>query len=96
MGVFAELSRGILAGLVGGQLYLPTAWSTDAARCTQVRVPAATQAYRTKPARAAALVKRLLGSGLAQANWVGAMRPTATRPPCARPWKAAGRPMRST
>jgi SRSO17 transposase len=71
VGVFAVLSRGIHAGLVGGQLYLPTAWSTDAARCTQARIPAAAQAYRTKPELAAALVKHLLGSGLVQADWVG-------------------------
>jgi SRSO17 transposase len=71
VGVFAVLSRGIHAGLVGGQLYLPTAWSTDAARCTQARIPAATQAYRTKSELAAALVKYLMGSGLVRTDWVG-------------------------
>jgi SRSO17 transposase len=71
VGVFAVLSRGTHAGLVGGQLYLPQAWSSDTARCVQARVPAAAQAYRTKPELAAALVKRLLESGLVQADWVG-------------------------
>jgi len=71
VGVFAVLSRGIHAGLVGGQLYLPPAWSQDAARCTQARIAAAAQAYRTKPELAAELGKHLLGSGLVQADWVG-------------------------
>ena len=70
-GVFAVLCRGTCAGLVGGQLYLPTAWSTDAARCQQARVPVAARTYRTKPELAAALVERLLGGGLVQAEWVG-------------------------
>ena len=71
VGVFAVLSRGRHAGLVGGRLYLPTAWSDDAARCSQARIPAADRAYRTKPELAAELVKHLLGSGLVQADWVG-------------------------
>ncbi|AWM31517.1 hypothetical protein DDQ68_01165 [Hymenobacter nivis] len=96
VGVFAVLSRGTHAGLVGGQLYRPQTWSIDAARCTQARILAAAQAYRTKPELAAELVKHLLVSGLVQADWVGATRPTATRPPCARPWKAANRPTCST
>ena len=71
VGVFAVLSRGTSAGLVGGQLYLPQAWSSDAARCAQARVPLAAQAYRSKPALAAALVEHLLGQGLVRADWVG-------------------------
>lgn len=55
VGVFAVLSRGTSAGLVGGQLYLPEAWSTDAAQCTQARVPVAARTYRSKPALAAVL-----------------------------------------
>ncbi|OGX81542.1 hypothetical protein BEN48_17755 [Hymenobacter glacialis] len=38
VGVFAVLSRGTSAGLVGGRLYLPQAWSADAGRCAQARV----------------------------------------------------------
>ncbi|AWM32644.1 transposase [Hymenobacter nivis] len=71
VGVFAVLCRGIHAGLVGGYLYPPTAWSTDAARCAQARIPAAVQSYRSKPALAAELVKHLFGSGLAGTDWVG-------------------------
>ena len=71
VGVFAVLSRGTSAGLVGGQLYLPEAWSSDAARCAQARVPLAARAYRSKPALAAALVEHLLGQGLVRADWVG-------------------------
>ena len=71
VGVFAVLSRGTSAGLVGGQLYLPEAWSSDAARCTQAQVPLAARAYRSKPALAAALVEHLLGQGLVRADWVG-------------------------
>ena len=41
VGVFAVLSRGTSAGLVGGQLFLPAAWCTNAARCVRARVPAA-------------------------------------------------------
>ena len=55
VGVFAVLSRDIHVGLVGGQLYLPTAWSEDAARCTQARIPAAAQAYGNSPALRQAL-----------------------------------------
>ena len=71
VGVFAVLSRGTSAGLVGGRLYLPQAWSADAARCTQARVPLVARAYRSKPALAAALVEHLLGQGLVRADWVG-------------------------
>ncbi|MGI4832620.1 MAG: IS701 family transposase [Janthinobacterium lividum] len=71
VGVFAVLSRGTSASLVGGQLYLPEAWSSDAARCAQARVPLAARAYRSKPALAAGLVEHLLGQGLVRADWVG-------------------------
>ena len=71
VGVFAVLSRGTSAGLVGGQLYLPEAWCADAARCTQARVPVAARTYHSKPALAAALVEHLLGPGLVRADWVG-------------------------
>ncbi len=71
VGVFAVLSRGTSAGLVGGHLYLPPAWCTDAARCAQARVPRAAQAYRSKPELAAALVAQLLDQALVRADWVG-------------------------
>ena len=71
VGVFAVLSRGTSAGLVGGQLYLPQAWSSEAARCAQARVPLAARAYRSKPELAAALVEHLLDQGLVRADWVG-------------------------
>ena len=71
VGVFAVLSRGTSAGLVGGQLYLPQAWSSDAARCTRARVPLAARPYRTKPELATALIGHLLGQGLVRADWVG-------------------------
>jgi len=71
VGVFAVLSRGTSAGLVGGQLYLPEAWCADAARCTQARIPVAAQAYGSKPALAALLVERLLDPGLVRADCVG-------------------------
>ncbi|GAA4006318.1 hypothetical protein GCM10022408_17660 [Hymenobacter fastidiosus] len=71
VGVFAVLCRGSHAGLVGGRLYLPTAWSAAAARCTQARIQAAAQAYRSKPELAAALVKDLLGGGRIATDWVG-------------------------
>lgn len=71
VGVFAVLSRGPSAGLVGGQLYLPATWSSDAARCAQARVPLAARAYRSKPTLAAALGPHLLGPGQVRADWVG-------------------------
>ncbi len=71
VGVFAVLSRGTSAGLVGGQLYLPQAWSSDAARCTRARVPRAARPYRTKPELATALIGHLLGQELVRADWVG-------------------------
>ncbi|MGI4734114.1 MAG: IS701 family transposase [Janthinobacterium lividum] len=67
VGVFAVLSRGTSAGLVGEQLYLPEAWCADAARCAQARVPLAVRGYRSKPALAAALVAQ----DLVRADWVG-------------------------
>lgn len=39
VGVFTVLSRGTSAGLVCGHLYLFKAWSADAIRCSQARVP---------------------------------------------------------
>lgn len=71
VGVFAVRCRGAHAGLVGGRLCLPSAWSADAARCAQARIPAAAQADRSKPELAADLVVYRLGSGLVQADWVG-------------------------
>lgn len=71
VGVFAALCRGTSAGLVSGQLYLPQAWSNDAARCAQARVPVAQRPYRSKPALAQALVEHLLGQNLVRADWVG-------------------------
>ena len=71
VGVFAVLSRGSSAGLVGGQLYLPASWCADTARCVQARVPLADRSYRSKPELAAALVEHLLGQGLVRAEWVG-------------------------
>ena len=56
---------------MGGQLYLPQAWSSEAARCAQARVPLAARAYRSKPELAAALVEYLLDQGLVRADWVG-------------------------
>ena len=41
VGVFAVLSRGPSAGLVGARLYLPETWCAEAARCAQARVPLA-------------------------------------------------------
>lgn len=92
VGVFAVLSWGTSAGLVGGQLYLPDAWCADAARCAQARVPLAARPYRNKPALAAALVDHLLGQGLVRADWVGATLLTATRRPCAKPCSSGARP----
>jgi len=71
VGVFAVLSRGTSAGLVGGHLYLPADSCAAAGRCAQARVPVAARPYRSKPALAAALVEHLLGHGLVQADWVG-------------------------
>ena len=71
VGVFAVLSRGPSAGLVGGPLYLPAAWCADAARCQQARIPLTARTYRSKPELAAALVEHLLGQGLVRADWVG-------------------------
>ena len=71
VGVFAALSRGTSAGLVGGRLYLPPAWCADAARCEQARIPLTACAYRSKPELAAALVAHLLAPGLVRADWVG-------------------------
>lgn len=71
VGVFAVLSRATSAGLVGGHLYLPEAWCTDATRCHQARVPLPARTYRTKPELAAALVAHVLGQNLVRADWVG-------------------------
>jgi SRSO17 transposase len=45
------------------ELYLPEAWTADAARCRQARVPVPTR-FRTKPELALELIDRLLAWGL--------------------------------
>lgn len=64
VGVFAAVARDGVASLVDTELYLPSAWSNDAARCEAAGVPEDRRAFRTKGEIALELVRRLRRDGL--------------------------------
>lgn len=70
--MFAVLSPGPSAGLVGGHLYPPPTWGAEAARCTQARVPLAARTYLLEQTQlSGGIGGALAGTGLVQADWVG-------------------------
>ena len=64
VGVFAALTRDGVAALVDTELYLPKAWTNDAARCDAAGVPEDRQTFRTKGEIALELVRGLRRDGL--------------------------------
>ena len=64
VGVFAALTRDGVAALVDTELYLPKAWTNDAARCDAAGVPEDRREFRTKGEIALELVRRLRRDGL--------------------------------
>ncbi len=92
VGVFAVLSWGTSAALMGVQLYLLQAWCAGAARYGQARVPLAARTYRSKPA----LVDQLLGQRLVRAEWVGGDAAYGSSPALRHVLQQRGRPTCST
>lgn len=64
VGVFAAVAQDGVASLVDSELYLPAAWSNDAARCEAAGVPEDRRAFRTKGEIALERVRRLRRDGL--------------------------------
>jgi len=70
VGVFACLGRGERATLVDFRLFLPEAWTSDAARCDRARVPPEQRVHRTKAELALELVKAARERGSSH-QWIG-------------------------
>ena len=62
--VHASLSNEKFCTLIGTELFLPTIWTDDKARCQDAGVPEAHQKYQTKPELALKLVKRAIEAGV--------------------------------
>lgn len=69
VGVFAALSHGTEAGLIGARLYLPKEWTRNPKRCAKVGIPKAQIRHRTKQELAMELIAQALEEG-AQFSWV--------------------------
>jgi SRSO17 transposase len=61
------------ATLVNERLFLPEAWSEDAARCEQAGIPKSEQHHQTKPQLALSMIDELDNLGL-QWDWIGGDR----------------------
>lgn len=70
VGVYAALSHGSRATLVGARLFLPKEWIEDPDRCEKVGVPKAEMHFRTKLELAQELVAEAVANGL-RFKWVG-------------------------
>ena len=62
--VTLTLARGEVPLPVGLRLFLPTAWTDDAARCDEAKVPEAARAAQTKPEIALVEIDRVREAGL--------------------------------
>jgi SRSO17 transposase len=62
--VFAALSAGRLATLIGTRLYLPESWCSSPARCLEAGIPEPQQCFRTKPELALELVREARARGV--------------------------------
>lgn len=70
VGVFAALSRGSDATLIDEQLFLPEAWTDDAARCRAARIPKAHRGFQRQVDLALAIVLHSRQQGIGFA-WIG-------------------------
>ena len=70
VGVYAALSHGSRATLVGARLFLPKEWIEDPDRCEKVGVPKAEMHFRTKLELAQELVTEAAANGV-RFKWVG-------------------------
>jgi SRSO17 transposase len=70
VGVFAALSRGADVTLIDERLFLPEAWTTDAARCQAAGLPQAQRGFQRKTDLALAMITQARQQGIGFA-WVG-------------------------
>jgi SRSO17 transposase len=70
VGVFAALSRGTDVTLIDGRLFLPEAWTTDAARCQAADIPKAERGFQRKADLALTMIRHARAQGIGFA-WVG-------------------------
>ena len=70
IGVFLAYRSSKGHALIDRELYLPTAWCEDRARCREARIPD-TKEFATKPALAREMLKRVVDAGI-PARWVTA------------------------
>ena len=68
-GVFAAITRGEVAALVDGELYLPEAWTSDPDRCEAAGIPETAREFRTQGEMALEMALRARHNGL-QFDWV--------------------------
>jgi len=69
VGVFAAVTRGSVAALVDGELYVPEEWFADPARCREAGIPEGLE-FRTKGEMALSMIHRLRREGLRFAHIV--------------------------
>jgi SRSO17 transposase len=70
VGVFAALSQGTEATLIDARLFLPEAWTTDAARCQAAGVPNRQRVFQRKTDLALTMILHARHQGIGFA-WVG-------------------------
>jgi SRSO17 transposase len=69
VGVFASLTDGKSASLVGARLFLPESWSSDPERCEKAKVPEEHIQHLSKPEMALQMIERARRLGL-RFGWV--------------------------
>lgn len=67
--VFVALSQGDDVGMVDTRLFLPKEWTENKARCKKGGIPKEDQTYKTKPALALEMIRRM--QGIVKKDWIG-------------------------
>jgi SRSO17 transposase len=70
VGVFGAIGQADRVCLVDARLYLPQAWTSDAARCDEADIPRPEQVHRTKLELALQIVRHARHTGL-RFEWIG-------------------------
>lgn len=70
VGIFGAIGQADRVCLVDARLYLPQAWSGDAARCDEADIPRSEQVHRTKLELALQIVRHARHTGL-RFEWIG-------------------------